>query len=120
MKSLKYFALLSTIALMIPLSALARDKNEHSLDIANPVHIGNTQLKPGSYKVVWDGDGPTVQVRFLQNRKTVATVPATLQTKDNQVFQDDVIMDTSASTQTLKEIDFAHQKEALVFTRGGM
>jgi hypothetical protein len=120
MKFSKYLALLSTFTLLISLSALARDKKEHSVNITDLVSIGNTQLKPGSYKVEWDGSGPAVQVRFVQNRKTVATVPATLQTNNSQISQDDVVMDSSVSNKTLKEIDFAHQKEALVFTQSGM
>jgi hypothetical protein len=87
------------------------------------VQIGSTQLKPGNYEVQWQGTGPVVQVSFQQNRKTVVTVPATLKTNDNQVSQDAIMTEaTSAGTSTLKEIDFGHQKEALLFDQnpGGM
>jgi hypothetical protein len=119
MKLLKYLALLSTLALLSPLSAFARDKNQHSVNIPNPVKVGSTQLKPGDYKVEWQGAGPEVQVRFLQNGKTVATAPATLHTNDTQVTQDDIVTDVpSVKTTALREIDFAHQKEAIVFAQG--
>jgi hypothetical protein len=40
---------------------------------------------------------------------------------DKQVTHDDVVVDeTDADAKTLKEIDFAHQKAALVFAQGGM
>jgi hypothetical protein len=123
MKHLNLLALLSTLALvfLFPVSALARDKNQHSVDIGDTVQVGNTQLKPGSYEIEWQGTGPTVQVRFLQGGKTVATAPATLQTNDKQVTQNGVVVDrTSANTKALEEIDFSRQKEALVFTKGGM
>jgi hypothetical protein len=121
MKSVKYVAILSTLALLSPLGALARDKNQHSIEVSDPIQIGTTQLKPGNYKLQWQGDGPTVQVNFLQNGKTVAAAPATLKTDDNQVKQDEVVTDPGdANTRALREIDFVHQKEALIFSQGNM
>jgi len=118
MKFAKYLALFSTLSLLFPLWALAKekDKNQHSVDIFDAVQVGTTQLKPGNYKVEWQEAGPTVHVVFLEHGKTVATVPGTLKVNDAQVTQDDVVIDkTSASTNVLREIDFGHQKEALVF-----
>ncbi len=121
MKHLRYLALLSTLALLFPLGALARDKNEHSVNIPDSVQVGNTHLKPGNYKVEWQGTGPAVQVNFLQYGKTVATAPGTLKTNDKQAFQDDIVTQArSAKTPALREIDFGHQKEALVFGQSGM
>jgi hypothetical protein len=96
-------------------SALARD-NAHSIEISHVVQIGSTELKPGSYKVEWQGTGSAVQVSFRQNGKTVATVPGTLKTNDDEVTRDAIVTNaTSAGTSMLEEIDFGHQKEALVF-----
>jgi hypothetical protein len=121
MKHPNLLALLSTLALLFPLSALARDKNQRSVDIGDTVRVGNTQLKPGSYKIEWQGAGPTVQVHFLKDGQTVATAPAALQTNDKQVTEDDVVIDkTSANTKALEEIDFSRQKEALVFAQGSL
>ncbi len=114
-KYLQYLTVLSTLALLFPLGALARN-NAHSVQIFDVVQIGSTQLKPGNYKVEWQGTGPAVQVSFQQNGKTVVTVPATLKTNDDQVTQDSIMTEaTSADTTELKEIDFGRQKEALVF-----
>lgn len=121
-KHLQYLAILSTLALLFPLGALARD-NAHSVDIFDALRIGGTQLKPGNYKVEWQGDGPAVQVSFQHNGKTVVTVPATLKTNDAGVTRDAIMTEaTSPDTATLKEIDFGHQKQALVFDQnpGGM
>jgi hypothetical protein len=121
MKNVKSVALLSAVALLFTLSAFARDKNQHSINVFDSVKVGGTRLKPGDYKVEWQGSGPAVQVTFSQDGKTVATAPATLQTNDKQVTQDDIIIDTtSAHTNTLKELDFSHQKEALIFSQGGL
>ena len=119
MKHPRYLlALLSIFALLSPLSAFARDKNQHSVDIPFTLQVGETQLKPGNYKVKWEGPGPDVQVTFLRDGKTVAIVPATLKTNDDQVTQDDIV--TQSDNKTLGEIDFHRDKEALVFPQSGM
>jgi hypothetical protein len=123
MKQIKYTALLSMLALLFSVCAFARDKNQHSVEITDSVQVGGTQLKPGSYKVEWQGTGPQIQVNFVRNGKTVATVPGTLKTNDAQVTQDEIVTDTtsaSANTKTLKEIDFSRSKESLVFEQSGM
>ena len=86
------------------------------VEISNAVEIGGTRLKPGNYKVEWQGTGPAVQVSFEQNGKAVVTVPGTLKTNDDQVKQDAIVSEASgAGTSTLKESDFRHLKQALVF-----
>ena len=77
MKLIKYTALLSTLALLSSVCALARDNNQHSVQIPDSVQVGSAQLQPGNYKVEWQGTGPEVQVKFLRDGKTVATVPGT-------------------------------------------
>lgn len=118
MNRLRYVTLLSIVTLLSPVCALARDKNQHSVDIPDSVQVGSTQLSAGNYKVEWQGTGPAVQVSFIQHGKTVATASGTLKTNDDQVSQDDVV--TNSKTKALREIDFGHQKEALVFERSSM
>jgi hypothetical protein len=121
MKTIKYAALLSMIALLSTLSALARDKNQHSVEISDAVQVGGTQLKPGNYKLEWQGTGPEVQVSFVRDGKTIATAPGTLKVDDPRVTQNAVVTQTtSANTTTLTEIDFSHNKESLVFGQSGM
>jgi hypothetical protein len=118
MKYLKYLTLFSILAVLSPLGLFARDNNQHSVDIPATVQVGGTQLRPGNYKVNWQGVGPDIQVTFLRNGKTVATVPATLKTNDSQVTQDEIV--TDSATRTLTEIDFHRDKEALLFQQSGM
>jgi hypothetical protein len=121
MKRIKYTAILSMIALLSTVSALARDKSQHSVEISDSVQVGATQLKPGNYKLEWQGTGPEVQVNFVLDGKTIVTAPGTLKTNDPHVTEDDIVTDTtSANTKTLKEIDFSHNKESLVFEQSGM
>jgi hypothetical protein len=118
MKNVKYYALLSTVLLLFPLCALAKNKNQHSVVISDSVQVGTTQLQPGNYQVEWREAGPAVNVEFLQHGKVVATAAGTLKTNDQQVTQDDIVSQaTSGNKRVLTEIDFGRQKEALVFAQ---
>ena len=118
MKYMKYLALLSILAVLSPLGAFARDKNQRSVDIPDAVQVEGKQLEAGHYKLEIQGTGPDVQVSFLQNGKTVATVPGKLKTNDQEATEDAVVMDTASKT--LDEIHFGRDKESLVFQQGGM
>jgi hypothetical protein len=118
MKYLRYLTFLSILSVLSPVGVFARDNNQHSVDSPATVQIGGTQLKPGNYKVKWQGTGPDIQVTFLRDGKTVATVPATLKTNDGEVTQDGIVLDSA--NKTLTEIDFHRDKEALVFQQSGM
>lgn len=118
MKTSYFQAVLSLTTCLLGLggSAYAARDNARSIEILNVVRIGTTELKPGNYKVEWQGTGTVVEVSFRRNGKTVATVPGTLKMNDAQVKQDAIETEaTGTGTSTLKEIDFGHQKEALVF-----
>jgi|SRR5580658_8976401 hypothetical protein len=115
MKQVKYLAILSMLALTFPLGLFAREKNERNVDIPNSVEVSGTVLRPGSYKVAWQENGPQVQVTFLQYGKAVATVAATLKTNDGQVRQDEIQTRQAGGEWILTEIDFASQREALIF-----
>ena len=118
MKHVRYFALVSVLAVLSPLGAFARDKNQRSVDIPDAVQVGSTQLQAGHYKLQIQGTGPDVQVTFLQYGKTVATVPGKLKTNDNDVTQDSI--ETNSANKTLEEIHFRRDKESLVFQQSGM
>ena len=120
MQYMKYLALACGILLLLPVSALAKSSNERSINLPDLVKVGNTQLQPGPYKLEWQGTGPAVEVQFMRHNKTVARSQATLKTNDAMAFQDDVVTDPGAKTskaRVLREIDFAHDKDALIFPR---
>jgi hypothetical protein len=121
MKHTKYTTLLFILAFISSIGAFAKGSNRHSVQISDSVQVGSTQLKPGKYDIQWQGAGPQIQVSFVHDGKTVATVPGTLKTNDPHVTEDDVVTDTTgANGKTLKEIDFSHNKESLVFEQSGM
>jgi hypothetical protein len=62
------------LALLLASSAFAASKA--NLVLNNPTNLNGTKLKPGEYKLQWDGTGPEVQVSFLQGKKVVAKAPA--------------------------------------------
>lgn len=62
------------LALLLASSAFAATKG--SLQISHPVTVNGTQLKPGDYKVEWDGSGPNVEVSILQGNNVIAKTPA--------------------------------------------
>jgi hypothetical protein len=120
MKSIKYLFLLAGIAMLLPLSALAKDSNEGKFTISEPVQVGSTQLKPGDYKVQWDGSGDAVQVKILQGKKTVATTSGKLVSHDQPAPYNSVVLKSANSGKAINEIDFSKRKEALVLSDSQM
>jgi hypothetical protein len=62
------------LALLLACSAFAGTKANWQLN--NPVTLNGTTLKPGDYKVQWEGSGPNVEVSITQGKNVVAKVPA--------------------------------------------
>lgn len=113
MKFAKYSVVFALLAFILSLSAFAKDRNEGKFTLSQAAQIGSTQLKPGDYKVTWDGTGSDVQVKILQGKNVVATTSAKL--VDKSVGADAVTLGGSGEVKTVEEIDFSHQKQALIF-----
>jgi len=62
------------LALLLASSALAATKA--SLSLLDPATVNGTTLKPGDYKLEWDGSGPNVEVSVMQGKKVIAKLPA--------------------------------------------
>ena len=73
----KYLFAAALISLA-PALAFARAKDSANVNLDQTVQVAGTQLAPGQYKVVWEGNGPNVTVSFAEGKKTIATVPARL------------------------------------------
>lgn len=67
-------SLVMGLALLVASSAFAATKG--SLQLNNPVTINGTTLKPGDYKVQWEGSGPNVELSIIQGKNVVAKAPA--------------------------------------------
>jgi hypothetical protein len=57
------------LALLLASSAFAATKG--SLQLTNPVTVNGTTLKPGDYKVQWEGTGPNVELSIMQGKNVV-------------------------------------------------
>ena len=67
-------SLVMGLALLLASSAFAVTKANLHLD--NPATINGTKLKPGDYKLVWDGAGPDVEVSIMQGKTVCAKAQA--------------------------------------------
>jgi hypothetical protein len=67
-------SLVMGLALLLASSAFAGTKAD--LHLNNPTIVNGTKLKPGDYKVVWDGSGPDVELSVMQGKTVLAKAPA--------------------------------------------
>jgi hypothetical protein len=115
MKFGKHIALLALVTFTLSLGAFAKDRNEGKFTLSDTAQVGSTQLKPGDYKVTWDGTGSDVQVKILQGKNVVATTSAKL--VDKSFGADAVTLGNgNGGVKTLDEIDFGNRKQSLVFS----
>jgi len=100
------------LALLLASSAFAATKA--NLTLNHPTTVNGTQLKPGEYKLEWDGSGPSVEVSIMQGKNVVAKVPAKVVDLSNNAQNDAaVVKNNDDGTTTLTEARFAGKKFAL-------
>jgi hypothetical protein len=76
-----------TIALALTFlsaASFAAKKESKTLSLGTTAIVGGQELKPGDYKLQWDGSSDSTQVTFYKNNKEVATVPAQVVHQKNQ------------------------------------
>jgi len=100
------------LALLLASSAFAATKA--SLQLSNPVTVNGTQLKPGDYKVQWEGTGPDVELSIMQGKNVVAKAPAHVVELKTPSAQDAAVTLKNASgPNSLTGIRFQGKKFAL-------
>jgi hypothetical protein len=99
-------------ALILASSAFAATKA--SLSLSNPVTVNGTKLKPGDYKLEWEGTGPDVELSIMQGKKVLAKAPAHVVNLDN-VAENSAAVTRKADdgTAALAGVRFAGKKFAL-------
>jgi len=78
------------------------------------VTVNGTTLKPGDYKVQWEGSGPNVELSILKGKNVVAKVPAhvvELQTPSSNDAA--VTLQNASGPNTLAGVRFQGKKTAL-------
>lgn len=108
------------LALLLATSAFAANKaNKGSFELSDSLTVSGHELKPGQYKLTWEGTGGDVQAMILMHGRLVATVPAHL-TGLNHPDPNDAVASrqNDDGSRSLIQVDFAGKKYALSFDNG--
>jgi len=111
-------SLVMGLALLLASSAFAATKGE--LQLQSTATVNGTQLKPGDYKLQWDGTGPTVEVSIMKGKNVLAKVPAKLvdlpfPAQNNAA----VVKNNDDGTSSLAGVRFEGKKFALDLSESG-
>ena len=102
------------LGLALTLASTAFAASKANLTLNNPTSVNGTTLKPGDYRLEWDGSGPTVEVSILQGKKVVNKVPAKLVDLDKAPTNDSAILKQNGDgSMTLAGVRFHGKKYAL-------
>ncbi|MGB7820731.1 MAG: hypothetical protein WBL22_00925 [Candidatus Sulfotelmatobacter sp.] len=100
------------LALVLASTAFAATKG--SLQLSNPVTVNGTTLKPGDYKVQWEGSGPKVELSILKGKNVVAKVPAHVVELQAPSSNDAAVtLQNASGPNTLAGVRFQGKKTAL-------
>lgn len=100
------------LAVLLATSAFAANKG--SLQVQEPISVNGQQLKPGDYKVQWDGNGPNVELSIMQGKKVVTKVPAHVVDLSSASNADAAVVKNNADgSKSLSEVRFGGKKYAL-------
>ena len=100
------------LALLLATSEFAANKG--SLTVQEPMTVNGTQLKPGDYKVEWDGKGPSVEMSITQGKKVIAKVPAHVVTLEEPSQSDAaVVKKNDDGSKSLSEVRLSGKKFSL-------
>jgi hypothetical protein len=100
------------LALTLASSAFAASRA--NLTLNNPTSINGTKLKPGDYKLEWEGSGPSVEVSIVQGKKVVTKVAAKIVDLDKAPSNDAALLkQNSDGSTTLSGARFQGKKFAL-------
>jgi hypothetical protein len=106
--------LVLSFALLLSTSLFAGSSG--SLNLTQPVQLNGTQLKPGDYKVTWEGTGPEVTVSVLKGKEVVAKTTAHVKEADKNFDSNAALMQKNADgSSSLSGIRFGGKKVALEF-----
>ena len=102
------------VGLVLLLASSAFAASKAYLTLNSSASVNGTKLKPGDYKLEWDGSGPNVELSILQGKKVVAKVPAKVIDLDKASSNDAAVLkQSSAGDATLAEVRFQGKKFAL-------
>ena len=104
---------LAVVSLLATAAFAAGAAHKGSFQVTDPIEVNGKHLSAGDYTVVWEGEGPAVNLRFMKNGKEVATAPATVVQLDQKASQDATELTGAASDRQLSAIRFSGKKYEL-------
>jgi hypothetical protein len=106
------------LAFLLASSAFAATKA--SLQLSNAVTVNGTKLKPGDYKLQWEGAGPDVELSILQGSKVLAKVPAHVIELDTPAANNAAVTrENNSGPSSLAGLRFQGKKMALELSDAG-
>jgi hypothetical protein len=122
-KSLVLSAALILASMILASTVLASSafaSTKATLEITNPVMVNGTTLKPGDYKVEWDGAGPNVEVSILQGKKVLAKVQGQLvELPAPSPSNAAIVRENGSGPKTLAGVRFGGKKLSLELSETG-
>jgi len=110
---LLFLSAVVTSVVVVTQPVRADNKESEHVTFNKAVMVGGTLLKADTYRLVWEGSGPGVQVSFMKDSETIVTAPATLVTERSN-YHEAVEVRTLADNSTVLEA-IKWKKKALVF-----
>jgi hypothetical protein len=111
------FTKLIVLSLALLLSTSLFAASSGSMNLTQPVQLNGTQLKPGDYKVTWEGTGPEVTVSVMKGREVVAKTQAHVKELDKSFNSNATVLQKNGDGSTsLNGIRFSGKKTTLEFT----
>jgi hypothetical protein len=108
------------LGLALTLASTAFAASKANLTLNSPTSVNGTNLKPGDYRLEWDGNGPNVEVSILQGKKVLTKVPAKVVDLDKAPSNDSAILKQNGDgSMTLAEVRFQGKKYALALGEAG-
>ena len=102
------------LGLALTLASTAFAASKANLTLNSPTSVNGTNLKPGDYRLEWDGNGPNVEVSIMQGKKVLTKVPAKVVDLDKASSNDSAILKQNGDgSTTLAGVRFQGKKYAL-------
>ena len=112
MKRFGKVALLA-LGLMLSINLFAAQK---SLTVYTDTTLNGQKVAAGDYKIDYQINGSTAEVKFLKNNKAVASATGEVVEKESMPEQSAVVRSQNADgSSSIVELELAHQKSAIRF-----
>ena len=103
-----------SLALLMSTSLFAASSG--SLNLTQPVQLNGTEIKPGDYKVTWEGTGSDVSVSIMKGKDVVAKAPAHIKDLGSKFNSNAAVLQKrDGSASSLTGLRFAGKTFAIEF-----